>query len=184
MQRLLDVVADIPGLLEAGDRLSSQNSSACGDEEQSLGILILRVLRQLVEWRTEWGNTFSSAAYPVSVASTTHLEHLHLPLECAARSIWYSQFERAHEIVIYDGALLLLLQLAEIWNDRTSVENVFASLRLPLGPKAISQPLIMPTGGLIADHVIDEIYCSVSYLLAPQHGRSGVVALYYPLRCW
>lgn len=184
MQSLLDVVADIPGLLEASDQQSLQDRATNNDGEQSLAERLLQVVQELGQWRKRWEEMFPAAASTVSINSTAHLEHLRLPTDCAARSLWFTQFERAHEIVIYSGALLLLLQLTEKWNIRMRAKSVFADLCFPAGPQSLSQPLIVPNALLTADLVIDEIHCCVSYLLAPQHGRSGVIALYYPLRCW
>ena len=184
MQTLLDVVADIPGILEDSDSLLEPAYSDKTRDSSMICARVLSCIHMLFLWRMKWEILFPHVAFRVAIDSTAHLAHLRFPENLATKSLWFTQFERAHEIAIYNCALLTLLRLLETWDDRQSVNLLLENLASSSETARSVQPLLLPSHPIDPDRIIEEVYCSVSYLLHPAHAQSGVIALYHPLRCW
>lgn len=184
MQTLLDIAADIPGIVQDSDTTLDLASSDEAMDTRNIRARVLSCLRMLFLWRRQWEALFPNVASRVALDSAAHLAHLHLPESLAARSLWFSQFERAHEIAIYNGALLTLLRFLESWDHRQPAGLLLEDLTSSSGSARSLQPLLLPSHPINPGQVLEEVYCSVSYFLHPAHARSGVIALYHPLRCW
>lgn len=184
MQRLLDVVADVPGLLQDSDELNAQGESIENSAKQDLRDRILTTLNMLLTWRYHWGRDYPNIAYTVTIEPSTVLTQLQVPEEYAAKSVWFTRFERAHELVLYNAALLLLVGLLETWEITYKLSSILANQAIAKRQMAPLQPLLLPSSVISPSQVIDEIYRCVSYFLHPAHSRSGVIAVFHPLLCW
>lgn len=184
MQTLLDVVADIPGILEESDEFLKGADGERNRDQHFMCDRILSTLRTLFHWRWQWEKQYPNVAHRVVIESAVHFVHLHLPEEHAANQTWFTSFERAQEVTVYNSALLLLLILAETWDCERQRILPFTDLVDRPRPEMSSQPLLLPSATVMPNQVIEQIHHSVSYFLHPMHARSGVFVLYFPLWCW
>lgn len=183
-QTLFDVVADIPGLLQDSDELQSQTDGLRTGSERNLCDRMLSTLGMLFTWRFQFEKAFPNMAYSVAVEPSTVLSHLQIPEVYASKSFWFTRFDRAQDLLCYNAAVLVVLQLLEAWDISARMSEVFSNGALLVRPLGPLQSLLLPSPGITLEHVLEEIHRSVAYFLHPMHSRSGFLALFSPLWCW
>lgn len=99
MQTLLDIAADIPGILQDVDELK-RNSGGTNILPIDLRQRIISTIRSLFSWRAQFQTDYPNIAYGVTVEGTWHLAHLRLPQSHATNSVWFEKFDRAHELMM------------------------------------------------------------------------------------
>lgn len=183
MQKLLDVVADIPGLQYESDLFLNTTQGKTAETKRWMCDRILSRLRNISLWRWQWDIDYPNIAYPVTIEPRDQLAYLRLQQDLATDSLWFKHFDRAHEYVTYTSGLLLLLQLLDAWDGTFMLKSLFEDLANS-DPRTSSEPLLLPNETTSPARVIKEIHRTISYFLHPLNGRSGVYAVYHPLWFW
>ena len=183
-QKLLDVVADLPGLLQDWDRVSTFSFDSGDNPVDWLLKRLLSTLRRLFLWRWWWEELYPDVAFLINVEPAAHLELLGVKKEHLQRSISFTDFSRAYELVLYDSALVIALNLAEHWLDEQKLSDILTDLAQVEPNVVSSQPLLIPGQVKKPKQVVEETYRCVSYFLQRGHARSGAFAIVWPLWSW
>lgn len=188
MQTLADVEADIPGLLQDSDELQAQSDAGdavhVSSRQENLYDRVLSTLSALFNWRFQFEQDYPSLAHTVTIDPPAILTHMLISDDYAARSFWFARFDRAQELLCYNAAVLVMLQLLEAWNLTARIGEVLPNSAVLARPLALRQPLLLPSPAITPKQVLEEIHRSVPYFLHSMHSKSGFLALYYPLWCW
>jgi hypothetical protein len=145
---------------------------------------MLSTVTLLFVWRIQFEKDYPNFSYTVAIEPSTILTHLHVPEKHAAKSLWFTQFERAQELATYNAALLVVMQLLEMWNITHRMSEVLSNHAIFGKPLVSLQPLLLPGPTIRPSQILEEIYRSAAYFMHPSHSRSGLLAMYYPLLSW
>lgn len=177
MQRLLDIAADVPGLLETVKRRSAVGNVNDPSDWGDTRCQVRSLLKSLIQWRAQWENTHPDSSFTVEVDVCTRYEGL-LPTGAIPpkRYTWYIDFASAHEISVFDATLLVSIRLAESCLTSEEMQCIFTSC------EDIQQlPLF---SDFTTEWVVEEVYRSIPYFLHPRNRSSGAFAVFYALWAW
>ncbi|KAK4500992.1 hypothetical protein PRZ48_006798 [Zasmidium cellare] len=179
MQKLLDIAADVPGLLEDADILERMPSP---HGQESLQQRVSSTLQLLCQWHLEWQRQYPHAAVIAATPSRLHQRLLQVDSPTLPTSLWFHDFARAHEIAVYDAILLVLLGVAEDHVERAQIEEAITTA--DEGAAWDHSPLTLPHVGVTQQEVAEEVFRMVNYFLHGAHRTSGALAVYYALWAW
>lgn len=161
---LLDILCDMPGLMEDAEFLrSTQSMEELGRKHKLLSSNILSHLRTLSRWRHAWGNQNPNACYETPTTDNTSL---------FSTVLYYNSIGLANDITTYNAVLLLLQRLGSQVIGPTFDPSIPATHlpthtdQTPLDPQAIAT----------------EICRSAEYHLLPIWKNTGSFSLLFPLR--
>lgn len=180
-QRLLDVFAKLPGLLEENDRLKSQRLGkgiGIGEEIERYSQSLIATISKLFVWRWSWEETYPNMAYEIPMKVTQSGEQS--PFEPA---LYYRDFQRCRETTLYNAALLILLPIARSWGIIDASAQTLWKLRDHSRQAPCSSNLLMlPNENMTTEAIAREICRSVKYHLQGSHRMNGAMMLLLPLR--
>lgn len=173
----------IPGLLEDSDaaQLERAGENQTEVDIRSLQARIVNVLRELFLWRWWWEQENPSCAYllPGNHPGTTAVDENSNPLFQSL--VYFQDYQRGREPILCDASLLLMLQLAALWEIHDAPKQALAALA-HLDPPDHTNSLILPHEDLSITEVVHEILTSIEFFLQGDHKNSGALTLMLPLR--
>ena len=182
-QYVQDILADIPGLLEDSNVLKAEQASQVdgnGIRIKGHCSRLIKTLQELFLWRWEWERSNPEAAYEVTVDLEAFPRHdSRLPMYETV--FHYKSFEPARTMMLYNAALLWILDLAKMWIGEHAIRLALLPFPIEERPPALN-PLTLPNEDLAAANVSQEVCRSAEYHLQEPHFHSGAMFLMLPLR--
>ena len=189
IQKLLDIVCPLPGLMEDYHLAKAQtlNEEDLGRLCQPILVKVKDMLKKAFRWRWEWERAYDSpVAWEVTVDPKTswtvddELEPLFPTV------IYFKSLDFANEISHYNALVTTLQATGYAISRGPSHVAGWAFSELPFNEQpGKKNPLNMPTGDIdtYLDCSKDSMRC-VDYFLQEQHRNLGAYSLLYPLRMW
>jgi hypothetical protein len=184
LNRILGIIASLPGLLEDSDRIRADQAatpSANQDEAISFRNHLVEFVGELFIWRWDWECIHPQGASEITVDPTvsSSVDENGIPLYRTV--FFYSGIHQGKQLLIYNSALLVALELANGWNVEDAPRLALSNLRNQ-GQPSRSNPLVLPHHALSSLEVYSEICRSIEYFLQEPHATVGAMFLLYLLR--
>lgn len=183
MQFLLDIFADVPGLLGECDALLLQNESDISESAQRLANATISSLQALEAWQLAW--KMDNSPYPMSLAMGTPDESA---VETAVGSQYtFQDLAQANEFTLYCSAKILLLRvmrtLSSLYAASTTADLSSDALVSGGDPQLQDEIVLFPAEDLQQSSLdcTNDICRSVEYLMSRSHGDTGELMLIVPL---
>lgn len=165
----------------------SDHSTSTNDGKEQLRIRIVQTLTQLFLWRLHWEDTFGGMTFevPVNAKDMIYSDSTGQPL--FHTHVYFRDFHSCgRSIILYDTALILLLDLAEKFemNDASGAAVKFA-VGFRGANVAARSVLKMPSSGMTADDGLREMCRTLDCHLVGATRGAGVgtlIELLMPLR--
>ncbi|KAJ5610848.1 hypothetical protein N7510_007567 [Penicillium lagena] len=167
--RVLDILCDIPGILEDYDRALDPMTPNQAQFTAELCTKILSTMDALYNWRWAWQEEFPNATYLTVPNNASSPGSMQLPPSPFQTVIWFQDPLRATELSFYDSLLLILQGMCERFG--IGMEPSFVPL--------MSDPLL-PMQGTRMD-TTREICRMADYQLHDLRRSSGAFMLLFPL---
>ncbi|KAJ5689713.1 hypothetical protein N7462_004105 [Penicillium macrosclerotiorum] len=172
LDRLYDILCDIPGIIEDTDKLMKWDADASGYEDFRVSYCsrALAVLQALFSWRWDWEKQFPNASYAIPSDAVDQELNLPLPPTPFETILWFQDAFRATELSIYNAQRLIITR---------SLEMAGVPVNLSSSETSPSDPLL-PIQGTRHDVAV-EICRMAQYQLHSLRRSSGAFALIFPL---
>ena len=173
---LVDILASIPGLLELSDRLQAAkilSEAHFLHEFMSFHTQIVDVLSNLFSWRWGWEKSHPAVAFEIPCheagpdAQSNGLYDTFL---------YYQNFHKGREPMLYNTALLLVFGLARLWDLKDAPASAISKLPEQHRPLQ-SNPLALPHKNLSLNEISAEICKSFECMYFRNHGASASALL-------
>jgi hypothetical protein len=138
--QIVDILVDLPGLGE--DVVSPQNHASC---QEKIGILISRLRAWRWDWEAAHSGTVREVPYRVEMAGI----ETDVFKELLSTSLEFESLTRALEILMYNAALLYLMQLEAAARGGTAEpeslsDDENAYIRRVAALRRVNSPLLLP----------------------------------------
>ena len=183
LNRILDILAVIPGLLEDTDRFkgtaTAMNSSS-HPERLSFRKRLIRVLSELFLWRWDWERIHPQVASEIPVNPTISMTMDEKGIPLYETLVSYRGMLQCGQLLLYNTALFRVLELANDWDVQNIPLLALSSLSDRDRPIR-SNPLGLPHETLSPAEPVSEICRSIEYCLQDPHAAVGAMSLMLPL---
>ncbi|CAG8936161.1 unnamed protein product [Penicillium salamii] len=167
---LHDVLCDIPGILEDLSGALSWTPNVPGNIEFTSWFIpqVLSTLESLYSWRWDWQSRFPNSTF-ITTPVEYGIDTISLPPSPFKSIIWFSDPNRATELIVYNALRLMLTRTLQI----VGVQQEDIQLQ------GASDPLLPMEGN--RNDIATEICRMVSYHLSCFRRSSGAFNLVFPL---
>ncbi|EED14757.1 conserved hypothetical protein [Talaromyces stipitatus ATCC 10500] len=174
MQRLVDLLADCPALFMEQDRIASESPGTPDQTGDLIELLrkVIRLLDDLLQWNEQWELENPDYCYDVPAPASTPLiasmydGDSYVPAWSTV--LEYKSMYHANTVIVYNGTLVLLLNLAQSVMQMKSIPTMHQT------PHIIDMKKIYNAGITICR--------SVEYHLQSMRQGAGSFFLLFPLR--
>ncbi|KUJ07183.1 uncharacterized protein LY89DRAFT_767020 [Mollisia scopiformis] len=170
---IFNIFARIPGILEDSDQSTTASTDA------HLHDAIVQILADLFAWRWNWEEVHPNFAYETPVTKHGLATDNQGPLFPSIIS--FRIFHQGRQLILYDTALILMLDLVHTLQISNAPALALATLSTHQIPRA-TNPLIMPHENISIPETAREILRCIEFHLQGEHIMAGALMLLMPLR--
>ncbi|KAI9712909.1 MAG: hypothetical protein M1812_006778 [Candelaria pacifica] len=183
LHSVIDLLACVPRLREESDILKVAKADISSVPVREFCERLVNLMAELFLWRWRYERAFPGTAFEVasSEATSTREESASDVAEYPT-ILFYKHFHVARQPMLYNISLLMILDLATVWDLADTPTQALRRLPNEERPLQASNALVLPHEALTQEEILHEICRSLEFHLRGPHAAARGMVLLLPLR--